>query len=52
MGVSRTRSILIIQGETNLGSDESEQNQQGEAVPSFPNIQESQELWNNGPEGA
>ena len=51
MGVSRTRNIFIIQGETNLGSDGSEQNPQGEAVPSFPDVQESQESQNNSPEG-
>jgi len=49
--MSRTCSIFKIQGETNLGSDENEQNLQGEAVPLFPNIQESQESWNNSPDG-
>ena len=48
MGVSRTRSIFNIQGETNLGSDGGGQNPQEEAfaiVPLFPNIQELQESW-------
>jgi hypothetical protein len=43
MGVSRTRCIFIIQGKANLGSDGSEQNPQGEAVPSVPHKQERQE---------
>ena len=51
MGVSRTRSIFNIQGETNLGSDGSEQNPQREAVPLFPDVQEPQELRNNSLEG-